>query len=184
MRRYLLILALGLVCLTSADTVGVRLVAWPAPARSSGPLVAHPGWTSCAGVDASDESALALPLLDDTFTPVAAVSCAVGPDRTAVPGGAGALAVVLQERRFEDVGTLVAALRQPDRTAVRSDALVDGDLLCTLEKRPVPWVAVIDAHGRWVHPGLPVEACGQVSHRLLDLIRAMPATRVVTTPLH
>ncbi|MFI1991875.1 hypothetical protein [Actinoplanes sp. NPDC020271] len=100
-------------------------------------------WQSCDRVITDDRSTTRL---DDTFRPVSAVICARSPT------GAG--------RPSSDIATLVAALRLPD------EERTDGP--CTLMLVTPPWIALIDAQGRWIHPGVPVNACGQPRAEVMD----------------
>jgi hypothetical protein len=123
--------------------------------------VVHPAWTSCAG-QAADTAEL--PRLDDSFQPVAAVVCPVSPQLQAGV-----------ESRATEVTALVAALRLPDerRTA---DA-------CTLELYQPPFLALLDAQGRWVQPGLPGDACGKVRIEVREALDDLRLTPVSAPPV-
>ncbi|HYN97582.1 MAG TPA: hypothetical protein VES42_27405 [Pilimelia sp.] len=152
----------------------------PAPAPTGTPVV-HPRWTSCdaalgpatgnpkeqllgGGADGA-----ALPRLDDSLRPVAAVVCHRVAQRR--PGGGEDL--VAREDRAGDVAALVAALRLPDepRTA---DA-------CALDLPRVAWFALLDEDGRWVRPGLPADACGKVRIEVRDAVAALDLRPVRST---
>ena len=128
----------------------------PGVDRSGGAPAVQARWESCASAapaagtsfDAGQD-ALVLPRLDDGFAPVAAVVC-----RQALherPGGGTDMLAV--EERADDVTALIAAVRLPD--AARTDGA------CTMELPAVPWLAVLDAQGRWTRPGVPVDECGK-----------------------
>ncbi|HWS37965.1 MAG TPA: hypothetical protein VN408_35185, partial [Actinoplanes sp.] len=128
------------------------------PRPSAVPEV-HPAWVSCADqppaadVEQTTREAVTLPLLDPAFQPVQAVVC-----------GAGEPA----EIRSSDISTLVAVLREPDEatpTAVDDDGIL---VACTAEVRHVPWLALVDAGGRWVRPALPRTACDVVAGPVLE----------------
>jgi hypothetical protein len=55
------------------------------------------------------------------------------------------------EQRATDIEALVEALRLPDEKPT------DG--ACTTEMVNLPWIALLDASGRWIHPGTPADAC-------------------------
>ena len=141
----------------------------------------HAAWTSCAaamsGPDARSSSAAALPGVDngaaalprlgDDFTPVAAVLCRGGPGVRSGAAPAG-------EERADDIADLVAALRLPDQS--RTADVCPAILITT------PWLALLDGQGRWVRPGVPVNACGQPRPEVVDAIRALATTRLRTGP--
>jgi len=109
----------------------------------------HPAWQSCDAVDAGHPDALTLPHLDDSFRPVSVVVCLTTAQHRDT-GGADLTAV---EKRADDVTALVAALRLPD------EAPTSG--ACTMELITVPWLALLDADGRWIRPGVPVDSCAK-----------------------
>ncbi|MER7890773.1 hypothetical protein ABTX15_13200 [Micromonospora sp. NPDC094482] len=126
------------------------------PTRDGGPPRIVERWTSCAA--AAPEvgagrpvpgAAAGLPLLDDTFTPVAAVLC--GQEARQRPGGGHDL--VVTERRADEVTALVAALRLPDEPPSRG--------ACTADLVLPPWLALLDERGRWLRPGIPADGCGK-----------------------
>jgi hypothetical protein len=128
----------------------------PGPARSGPPAPeVHDRWESCesaAPMSADDwfsagQDALGLPILDDTFQPVAAVVCRV----EMRPVTATSTETVAEELRAGDVTALLPTLRLPDEGAT-ADA-------CTEELQLVPWLALVDRDGRWIRPGIPVDSC-------------------------
>ncbi|MBQ1025387.1 hypothetical protein [Micromonospora sp. C95] len=147
------------------------------PQRSSGPVDVHLAWESCAaaGADGGDpvgsQGTLAAPLLGDDFVPVAAVICRSGPQ----PRPAGGSELVAVEERADDVTTLVAALRLPD--AERTDGP------CTADLPFVPWLALLDARGRWINPGVPTDACGKPRQEFRAAYDQLRTERVATRVL-
>ena len=145
--------------------------------RSSGPLTVHSHWESCAAataaedVDLGAQEALSLPRLDEGFQPVAAVVCRVGPQQR--PSGGSDLVAV--EERAHDVAALVVALRLPDEKPTEG--------ACTLELPAVPWLALLNAQGRWVRPGVPVDACYKPRSEFRAAYEQLPAKRVTTRVL-
>ncbi|SBT47155.1 hypothetical protein [Micromonospora narathiwatensis] len=155
----------------------------PAPAgdgtsespRLPGTLTVHPQWESCeaatpvTGIEPDDsQAALSLPHMDDGFQPVAAVVCLVQP-RQRPSGGSDWVAV---EERADDVAALTAALRLPDAKPTAG--------FCTMEMPFVPWLALLDAQGRWVRPGIPTNACHKPRQEFRTAYEQLP-TRQVTT---
>jgi hypothetical protein len=113
----------------------------------AGAPVVNPKWESCDAIAGQDADAPALPRLDDSFQPVSAVLCLTA-SRQRATGGAD---LVATERRADDVAALVAALRLPDEEPTSG--------ACTMELVTVPWLALLDADGRWIRPGVPVDSC-------------------------
>jgi hypothetical protein len=129
----------------------------------------HPTWDGCPeSRSAPDGEAIDLPRLGDDFTPVAVTVCATGP-RSAPAGGED---MVATEQRGADVEALVAALRLPD------EERTDG--ACTLDLPIVPWFALHDAQGRWVRPGVPVDACGKPRIEVRDALAGLKLTTVTS----
>ncbi|GAA4608761.1 hypothetical protein BJY16_007001 [Actinoplanes octamycinicus] len=144
-----IVLALGVGGCADAGGEGTTDAGNPAGPPSGAPQV-HERWTSCATAGATDGfDATDLSRLDDSFTPAAAVVCLTSP-RERFGGGHD---LVATEARATDLTELLAALRLPDEPRT--------DLPCTLEMPFVPWLALLDEHGRWVRPGVPVDACGK-----------------------
>lgn len=132
----------------------------------------EPTWTSCAAEvprsSAASSDTTALPRLDDTFVPAAAIVCGEQPERRA-DGGQD---MVATESRADDVAALVAALRLPDAPTTKGS--------CTLDMPGVPWFAVLDAQGRWVRPGLPLDECGKIRIEVRDAVAGLKLTRLKT----
>ena len=150
------------------------------PSRSAGAPAVHPEWRSCdvaappeKVVPDSGGDAFALPRLDGAggFVPVAAVICAVVPEKRA-DGGTDLVAI---EERATDVGALVEALRLPDQRAT------DG--MCDLSLVLPPWLALVDAGGRWIRPGVPFDACGKPRIEVRQATEALAMKRVSTRGL-
>jgi hypothetical protein len=95
--------------------------------------------------------AFALPRLDaaDGFVAVAAVFWGVVPEERA-DGGTDTVAI---EERGTDIAALVDALRLPDARSTGG--------MCDLSRVLPPWLALVDAGGRWVRPGVPFDTCGK-----------------------
>ena len=144
-------------------------VAGPAPARS-GPAapVVHDRWDACdrttSEFDAQD--ALTLPRLGDGFAPVAAVVCRI--DIRERPGGGNEMIAV--EARAGDLTAVLAALRLPDEPAT--------DQACTMDLPAVPWLALLDRDGRWIRPGVPIDACGKPRVEFRTAYEKLAATTV------
>ncbi|WBB66816.1 hypothetical protein [Micromonospora sp. WMMD812] len=135
-------------------------------------------WTSCADeapaaglLPPGGSDATSLPLLDDSFTPVAAVLCGQQVQRR--PDGGQEM--VATERRADDVGALVAALRLPDERRAAGP--------CTLDMVIPPWLALLDQQGRWVRPGIPVGPCGKPRTEVGEALDGLRMTTVATRPI-
>ncbi|WP_203754815.1 hypothetical protein [Actinoplanes cyaneus] len=144
MRRWLI---MGVLVLAAGGCGGGTGTAAPPPAVNE-------RWESCDRVVADDQRTTRL---DDSFQATSAVICPrpmiiARPSASAVPAGPG--------RQSSDVAALVAALRLPDEEPT------DGP--CTLIMITPPWIALIDAQGRWIHPGVPVDACGKPRAEVMD----------------
>ncbi|WP_092542520.1 hypothetical protein [Actinoplanes derwentensis] len=107
-----------------------------------------------------DQEAFSLPLLDDGFQPVAAIICGRGPD--------GGYDWVAEEARAEDLTAMLAALRLPDE-APTAEA-------CTLELPAVPRLFLLDSAGRWIRPGIPIDACAKPRTEVTDAYYALVIT--------
>ena len=149
------------------------------PGRPGAPVV-RPEWRSCDEAAPPEKSppestadAFALPRLDaaDGFVAVAAVICAVVPEERA-DGGTDMVAI---EERGTDIAALVDALRLPDARST------DGT--CDLSLVLPPWLALVDAGGRWVRPGVPFDTCGKPRIEVRDAVEALTLTRVSTRSL-
>lgn len=136
-------------------------------AQSKGTPVVNPAWQSCAAADAANGGgATGLPRLAAGFMPVAAVLCRTVEQRRP-GGGTDQLAA---EDRATDVTALATALRLPD--GGRTGGGCSTDLVGT------PWLALIDAQGRWVRPGVPIDGCHHPRREVLTAIGALRTTRV------
>ncbi|MFI6266209.1 hypothetical protein [Micromonospora sp. NPDC051006] len=145
------------------------------PARDGGPPRIVERWTSCAS--AAPEvgaglpvpgAATGLPLLGDTFTPVAAVLC--GQEARQRPGGGQDL--VVTERRADEVAALVAALRLPDEPPARGP--------CTADLVLPPWLALVNEQGGWLRPGVPADGCGKPRAEVRAALGGLRLTTVST----
>jgi hypothetical protein len=153
----------------------------PGSERSPGPAWVQPRWTSC-DADGPDQratpgigamvgarnDALNLPLLGDDFIAVAAVRCGNQPARR--PDGGTDL--VASESRADEVSALVTALRLPDEPPTNG--------VCTADLPAVPWLALLDADGRWVRPGVPRDGCGKPRVEVRRAVEALRLTAVTT----
>ncbi|MFE0526596.1 hypothetical protein ACFW0V_03250 [Micromonospora parva] len=139
-------------------------------------------WTSCLeaapemvarGFRVPTSEAAALPRLGDDFIPTAVVVCGV--ERPPVRSE-----WLLTERRSDDataLAALVAALRRPD-------APDNPGFACRAVLQEAPWLALVDADGRWMRPGIPLDSC----HDILPddfgaALDALPLTTVATRPV-
>jgi hypothetical protein len=142
------------------------------PAGPGGVPEVNDQWTSCEAhapkpdMGLGNEDVVALPRLAADFQSVAAILCLRGPEQQ--PDGS--TAAVESERRADDVAALVAALRLPDQP--RTDGA------CTADLPMVPWFALLDAQGRWVHPGTPVDACGKIRIEVRNAVQNLKLTTV------
>ncbi|MEH0971245.1 hypothetical protein V6U77_08955 [Micromonospora sp. CPCC 205546] len=150
------------------------------PLRTAGGSGGEGRWTSCAeaapgmarlGFMTPEDDAAALPRLDGDFAPTGVVICEREPQRRA-DGGED---LVLTERRGDDVAALVIALRLPDESSTARS--------CTLEMPMLPWLAVVDADGRWMRPRIPVGACGKLRPEVREALAALELTTVATRPV-
>ncbi|GIE86480.1 hypothetical protein [Actinoplanes regularis] len=158
-------------CTAPLDTAG----SVPAPARSgpSAPVV-RDRWESCdttAPASAEDQfsgaqDALTLPRLGDGFQPVAAVVC--GMSMRERPGGGWEM--VAEEARVDDLTTLLPALRLPDEAATAA--------ACTDDLPAVPWLVLLDSDGRWIRPGIPIDACGKPRGEFREAFGKLATTTV------
>ncbi|WP_155391271.1 hypothetical protein [Catellatospora paridis] len=134
-------------------------------------------WTSCAVKDAQwaearnrpTASPPAPPLrLGDDIAPVSVVIC----DELTQQRSDGGTDRVGRERRTDDVAALVAALRLPDEPRTTGG--------CFLMEVVPPWLAVIDADGRWMQPAVPVDSCHKPRQEFSQAVQATPFTTVST----
>jgi hypothetical protein len=146
------------------------------PNRPHEPLQVHAQWSSCAEAvpDPLPETVTettALPLLGKDFSPVRAVVCDAKPERR--PDGGEDL--VATEEWADAIDGLVAALRLPDERPTNG--------ACTADLPLVAWFALLDADGRWVRPGLPMDACGKIRIEVREAVGALNRTRVSSRSL-
>ncbi|SCE98453.1 hypothetical protein GA0070607_3989 [Micromonospora coriariae] len=138
-------------------------------------------WTSCAdaapematpGFRITAEDVVVLPRLDGDFTPTAVVICGHETQRRA-DGGED---IVATERRADDVAALVTALRLPDESSTNRGG-------CFMMLALAPWLAVVDADGRWMRPGIPLDSCRKPRPEVREALDALPLTTVATRPI-
>lgn len=134
-------------------------------------------WTSCRQVlgtawpVAATTDTLTLTRLDSAFDPASVVVC--NEDTwTRTDGGQE---LVATEGRAAATTVLMAALALPDEPAASG--------ACAADLQTVPWFAVLDAHRRWVRPGVPFDSCHQPRIEVLDALRALKLRTVSTTPV-
>jgi hypothetical protein len=150
-------LALAVALVAACDRPHVRAAA-PEGANA---------WTSCSdALESAGAPVENLPLLDDGFAPISVVVCRSAQETNS----SGGVDRVAYERRGANIDALVTALRVPDAPRTRG--------ACTMEHPFVDWFALLDAGGRWVRPGVPIDLCGKVSANVEDAIRAMTWTDV------
>jgi hypothetical protein len=144
------------------------------PEPPSGTPEVHPAWQSCQVANPPKPvydlgtDVLGLPRLGKDFTPVSAVLCGTSPR----PAPAGGENLVATEQRSDSVDALVAALRLPDEP--RSNGA------CTANLITVGWFALLDAEGRWLRPGVPVDGCGKPRREVRDALDRL-VLRTVTS---
>jgi hypothetical protein len=162
----------------AAGCAGQSTPGGPEADRPAGAPQVRPEWTSCAkeapgllGASPEESDAPTRPVLDDSFVPVAAIICGHAAERR--PDGGEDL--VATESRADDVAALVATLRLP------SEPQTDGP--CTADLVRPPWLALLDAEGRWVRPGVPVDACGKPRREVRDAVDALKLKRIATRPI-
>lgn len=119
-----------------------------------------------AGDDGRPIDALALPRLSTGFTVATAVHCQLEPTRRA-DGGED---LVLTEGRATEITALLTALRLPDDTSTVG--------ICTAEMPWVPNLLLLDAQGRWIRPGLPVDGCRKPRPEVPEAVRGLRLTIV------
>jgi len=141
------------------------------PHRNWGAPEVHAMWQSCASAQhppaANPTETRWLAPLSADFTPVAIVLCTTKPPTA--PGGRD---MVATEQRAGDVAAVAAALRLPDGPYSK--------VPCPADEAVVPWFALLDAQGRWVHPGVPIGACGKPVARFSEAFAALHLTTVAT----
>ena len=147
----------------------------PAPVRS-GPTTptVNDRWESCdkaapASADSlfgDSQNALVLPLLDGGFAPISAVICRTGIQER--PGGGTEM--TFEEARADDLTALLPTLRLPDEAATAE--------ACTADLPAVPWLALLDSDGRWIRPGVPIDACRKPRTEFRDAYEKLTTTTV------
>jgi hypothetical protein len=136
----------------------------PAEDTAAPPPAAQPRWESCTAAGAEAGTSGDAPRLADTFRPVSAILCQ--PPIVRLP--AGTTAPPSAERRADDIDALVAALRLP------SEKPTNG--ACTAEAVVIPWIALLDDSGRWVHPGTPLDGCRKPRKEVLAALDQLHLT--------
>jgi hypothetical protein len=173
--------ALAVAAVVALGVGGAQLIAGTQapPHRNSSDSSGQRHWTSCAdtapktatpGFGVTAQEAAALPHLDSDFIPHTVVICGQETQRRA-DGGQD---LVLTERRGDDVAALVAALRLPDEPRVGP---------CWDTMPGAPWLALVDAGGRWTRPGIPLDGCGDVRPEVRAALDALPLVTVATRPI-
>ncbi|MBQ0902885.1 hypothetical protein [Micromonospora sp. U21] len=176
--------ALAITMTVALGVGGVQMLAGGNHAPPS-PTADDPGgqgrWTSCAdaapematpGFRVTAEDVVVLPRLDGDFTPTAVVICGHESQRRA-DGGED---MVATERRADDVAALVTALRLPDEPRTKRGG-------CFASLPLAPWLAVVDADGRWTRPGMPLDLCRGLRPEVREALAALPLTTVATRPV-
>lgn len=166
-------IAIGVIAMT---LVACGSASGSVPDSPVGTPSVQPRWTSCAA-DAPPPSfgagldALALPRLGGDFAPTSVIVC----DEQIQRRADGGQDLVATESRAYDISVLIAALRLPDERPTNG--------ACTLDLPSVPWLALVDALGRWIHPGVPKDGCGKVRVEVRDAVAKLRQTRVATRVL-
>ena len=138
------LMIISFVLLGSDRAPSIETAALAAPAAP-----AQPTWRSCVADQATvDTTGLERAPLSDTSAPIAAVICSQ-PVRQ-FPDGRQETSRV--EARADDITALITALRLPDEP-------YDGQV-CVLMGQSEPWLVLLDAHGHWISPRFPENACG------------------------
>jgi hypothetical protein len=138
--------------------------------RDGGNPEVHATWQSCASAQhppaANPTETRWLAPLDVSFAPVAIVLC------TTEPPTAGGQDIVATERRAGDIAAVASALRLPDEPY--------SAVSCPTGEAVVPWFALLDAQGRWVHPGVPIGDCGEPVAQFSEAFAALHLETVAT----
>ncbi|MGW3805808.1 hypothetical protein [Micromonospora sp. NPDC005113] len=176
--------ALAIAMTVALGVGGIQILAGgnhaPAP-QAAGDSGGQGRWTSCAdaapematpGFSITAEDVAVLPRLDGDFTPTAVVICGHETQRRA-DGGED---MVATERRADDVAALVTALRLPDEPSPNRGG-------CLMMLSLAPWLAVVDADGRWMRPGIPIDLCRNLRTEVREALDALPLTTVATRPV-
>ncbi|MBG6068685.1 hypothetical protein [Micromonospora ureilytica] len=137
-------------------------------------------WTSCVeaapemvkrGFNVRTEEAAALPRLGDGFIPAEAVIC-----RLVQRANVGEDVLVTEQRSYDAaaLAALAAVLRLPD-------APQNPNPLCRANLQMAPWLALVDAEGRWTRPGIPLATChNHLPDAVSEALHALPLTTVAT----
>ncbi|MFC3986939.1 hypothetical protein [Actinoplanes siamensis] len=123
-----------------------------APAEQPG---VHDSWVSC---EQAEQDAQPVGLTGG-FRPVSAVICA----ERDLPRAVGAPSPAPAERRVTDVTALVSALQLPDEQPTTG--------ACTRILITPPWIALLDAQGRWIHVRVPVDQCRKPRAEVMTAVR-------------
>jgi hypothetical protein len=127
--------------------------------------------------DRTEQEAVTRPLLDSAFQPAEVVVCQQGARTT----DGGDPETINMEQRANDISALIAAMRKPDDAPPTAAADNGVRLVCTQAQVYVPWLAVINAKGQWIHPGLPRDNCGAVTNAVIQEIQRLTPTSTTTT---
>ncbi|MGW3854920.1 hypothetical protein [Micromonospora arida] len=64
------------------------------------------------------------------------------------------------------------------------DAPNNPGLACRANLQMAPWLALVDAEGRWIRPGIPLASChNHLPDAVNEALDALPLTTVATRPL-
>ncbi len=168
------------VALLVVTAVVVGACAQPAaPDRDAGTPTINAAWTSCKqelgdpsatrGMEVPP-SATTLPPLEPSFAAAAVIVCR-WQEQARADGGQD---LVAAEHRSRDAGAFLAALRLADEPP--SSGPCDQSLVVT------PWLALVDAAGRWLRPGVPTDSCGKPRSEVrtaIDALRLQPVSTEV-----
>jgi hypothetical protein len=78
--------------------------------------------------------------------------------------------LVAVEERAGDVAALVTRLRLPDEKRTGG--------FCTADLVLAPWLVLLDAQGRWIRPGVPVDGCGRPRREFRAAVEQLRTDRV------
>ncbi|HLT09589.1 MAG TPA: hypothetical protein VK028_02125 [Micromonosporaceae bacterium] len=163
MRRF----GAGLVALLALAAVAGCAQPGQPPGAAAPEAEVHGPWEFCesaAPEEWPNADATELPRLPETFEPVGVVVCDLRPEHRA-DGGQDLVAV---EGHAYEIAELLAAVRLPDEPRWPG--------ACTMELRVIPWFAFLDAEGRWVRPGVPVDGCGKIRMEVIDALTGLDLT--------
>jgi hypothetical protein len=156
-------------------------VGGPAPPEPTGTPEVHEAWSSCAAAGApgdgghSNEATL-LPRLGTDFAAAAVVVCRRMPEKRA-DGGTDLVDIEGRATDKAGVAAVVDAVRLPNGPGIPKGAA------CTSELPFVPWFVLVDAAGRWVRPGVPVDGCHKPRTEVLTAVETLALQRISTTPV-